>query len=326
MHEREHADPFMASYATPSQHSQQSLYSDHPDALPPPHRRPTPHRTARTARTCSSPSTAAIPSIRPQAPRPTNPRSCSQATTRRCRGASSPARAAPPPHGQAALHRACAADPFAPGGRTKTWTPPFNESWEWAADRTCAADLGGQFVLEPQARSNGTQLQARCRGDRTGLPQAIRVLVNAASEYGGASEAAGAAGNCNSLRLLSPAAGVSFVCARVRLSGAGVGRAERRARVLLAFFVGARRLRGWTVLHGCASLGLSGAQNAADSDARRWVERRGLGYYGRGFAGVVRGVLLGWCAIVQCVGAFVPPVVMLPHAHSLLLPHLSYLR
>ncbi|KAJ7702827.1 hypothetical protein B0H17DRAFT_1237504 [Mycena rosella] len=377
----------MASYATPSQHFQQSPYSDHPDALPP-------HPQA--------------PYASPYGAYGTD----SQLTEYRDDPVYPPAGASP---NKSALRLTGDNVPLArslvpgaaSGGRTKTWTPPFNESWEWAADRICAADLGGQFVLElrtcfssilsfdfqflpplslvlhplfilrlssvrssirapsfllsssslipfhlsfyalhfalflgiagppgpplpaaalvadasterrshivflpggawrrergnaggvaspfihsavrgasvpgtevdaqppssdadllfSEARGNGAQLQVRCRGDRTGLLQAIRVLVNAASEYGGASEAAGAAG-------------------AVPLSGF-----SRRPRASASY---ARAFRCPVRVSVERSVDV---QNAADSDSRRWVERHGLGCYGRGFAGVVRGVLLGW--------------------------------
>ncbi|KAJ7679811.1 hypothetical protein B0H17DRAFT_1206329 [Mycena rosella] len=126
-------EAFIASYTTPSQHFQQSPYSEHPDALPP-------HPQARYASPYGAYGTD------------------SQLTECRDDPVCPPAGASPKKSAlrltgdNAPLSRsfARAADPFAAGGRTITWTPPFSENWEWAADRICAADLGGQFVLEPR--------------------------------------------------------------------------------------------------------------------------------------------------------------------------------
>ncbi|KAJ7466525.1 hypothetical protein FB451DRAFT_413937 [Mycena latifolia] len=41
------------------------------------------------------------------------------------------------------------ADPFGPSGRTNSWTPPLNETWDWGTDKIYGVNLGGWFVLEP---------------------------------------------------------------------------------------------------------------------------------------------------------------------------------
>ncbi|KAJ7758995.1 glycoside hydrolase family 5 protein [Mycena maculata] len=40
-------------------------------------------------------------------------------------------------------------DPFNDGAAPNAWTPPLNQSWDWAADRVYGVNLGGWFVLEP---------------------------------------------------------------------------------------------------------------------------------------------------------------------------------
>ncbi|KAJ7694546.1 hypothetical protein B0H17DRAFT_1131854 [Mycena rosella] len=259
MQEREHGDPFTASYATPSQQSQQSPYPDHPATLPPHPQAPYGAYTTDSQLTeyRNDPVKPARRRLVQQLRAPAHGRQRAAVTElrpwhawSRTSGATSRSRRGPLRGGRAhkkmdaivqrelgvgrrqdmcsGFGRAVRAQAALPSRRRvekgarahgrrslpfHSFCPSVPSTKVDAQPPSSDTDL-----LFSEARGNGAQLQARCRGDRTGRPQAIRVLVNTASEYGAASEAAGAAGGCNSLRLLSPAAGVGFVCARTRVS------------------------------------------------------------------------------------------------------------
>ncbi|KAJ7639881.1 hypothetical protein B0H17DRAFT_1149170 [Mycena rosella] len=226
MQEREHDNPFMAPYATPSQHSQQSLYSDHPQA---PYASPygayttdsqlteyrddpvyppaSPNNSAHLLPTGASAENAA-PSRSYGASYVPGARGAAASRTKRrwiglgvVAGIIVVAVAVVLPvyflvikkHNDAASGTASggsgaggskgvvgavtggdgstvvtangssfvynnsfggywawdAANPFGSGGRPNSWTPPLNESWDWANDKIYGVNLGGWFVLEP---------------------------------------------------------------------------------------------------------------------------------------------------------------------------------